>query len=132
MNAQDLINRTHTVSITVDEDDLAMAVGSGDLPVLATPRMAALMEEAAAALAAECLDDGITTVGTKLCIIHTAPTLVGATVYAEATLSATDGRTFSFAVRAYDNVGDIGAGTHDRVSVKSDRFLDKAASRAAQ
>ena len=132
MNAQDLINRTHTVCLTVDEDDLAMAVGSGDLPVLATPRMAALMEEAAAALAAQCLDDGITTVGTKLSITHTAPTLAGATVYAEATLTQTDGRTFSFAVRAYDTVGDIGAGTHDRVSVKSDRFLEKAASRAAQ
>lgn len=132
MNAQDLINRTHTVTITVDEEDLAMAVGSGDLPVLATPRMAALMEEAAAALAAQCLEDGITTVGTRLSISHTAPTLVGATVSAEATLKETDGRLFTFAVRAYDNVGDIGIGTHDRVSVKSDRFLEKAASRAAQ
>lgn len=125
-----LIGTTHTETIVVDEEDLAVAVGSGDLPVLATPRMAALMEQAAAALVAPHLDDGITTVGIELAITHSAPTLPGSRVSAEATLTAADGRRFAFAVRAYDTVGGIGAGSHTRVSVKSDRFLEKAAARA--
>lgn len=132
MDWNTLQNTSHTVSLTVDEEDLAVAVGSGDLPVLATPRMAALMEQAAAALLAPHLDEGITTVGTQLAITHTAPTLPGASVTAEATLTEADGRRFVFAVKAFDGVGLIGEGTHTRVSVKADRFLDKAAARAAQ
>lgn len=124
-----LIGTSHTETITVGETDLAAFVGSGDLPVLATPRMAALMEQAAAALVAPHLGDGITTVGISLNITHTAPTLTGATVSAKATLTATDGRRFSFDVTAFDDVGEIGAGTHERVSVKADRFLEKAAAR---
>ncbi|MBR5134580.1 MAG: dihydrolipoamide acyltransferase [Clostridia bacterium] len=124
-----LIGTSHTETIVVDERDLAVAVGSGDLPVLATPRMAALMEQAAAALVSPHLDEGITTVGISLNITHTAPTLPGATVSATATLTATDGRRFSFDVTAFDGVGEIGKGTHDRVSVKADRFLEKAAER---
>lgn len=132
MDWNTLLNTTATAALSVEEADLAMAVGSGDLPVLATPRMAALMEEAAAALIAPYLDEGITSVGVQLSITHTAPTLEGATVFAEATLRAADGRRFSFAVRAYDAVGEIGGGIHERVSVKADRFLEKAASRADQ
>lgn len=124
-----LIGTEHAVTITVEDTDLAMAVGSGDLPVLATPRMAALMEQAAAELLGRVLDDGITSVGTALAITHTAPTLVGATVTAKATVTAADGRVFSFDVCAFDNVGTIGEGTHTRVSVKADRFLEKAAAR---
>ncbi len=130
MDFEKYIGTTHAETITVDEEDLAMAIGSGDLPVLATPRMVALMEQAAAALAAQCLDEGITTVGIAVAVSHTAPTLVGATVTAEATLTATDGRRFAFDVKAYDSVGVIGEGTHERVSVKADRFLEKAAQRA--
>ena len=126
---ESLIGTTHAVTVTVTPSDFALAVGSGDLPVLATPRMAALMEQAAAALIAEVLGDGITSVGTQLSISHTAPTLGGAQVTAEATLTATDGRTFTFDVRAFDHVGTIGEGTHTRVSVKGDRFLEKAAVR---
>ncbi len=129
MDVQALCNTTHTVSLCVDEEDLAMSMGSGDLPVLATPRMVALMEEAAAALIAPCLDEGITSVGVGIAVTHTAPTLPGKTVYAEATLKESDGRRFSFAVRAYDDGGTVGAGTHERVSVKADRFLEKAATR---
>jgi len=124
-----LIGTTHAVTITVGDSDLAMHVGSGDLPVLATPRMAALMEQAAAELIADALGEGITSVGTQLSITHTAPTLPGASVTAEATLTATDGRTFTYTVRAFDAVGTVGEGTHTRVSVKADRFLEKAAVR---
>lgn len=126
-----LIGTTHAETLTVDEEDLAVAVGSGDLPVLATPRMAALMEQAAAALVAPHLDEDITTVGIELAITHSAPTLPGSTVTAEATLTETDGRHFTFAVRAYDSVGGIGSGSHTRVSVKATRFLEKAAQRTA-
>lgn len=129
MDFAKLINTTHTETITVDEEDLAMTVGSGDLPVLATPRMIALMEQAAAALIAPALDEGITSVGVSIAVSHTAPTLPGATVTAEATLLETDGRRFSFAVRAFDEVGTVGEGTHERVSVKADRFLQKAKER---
>lgn len=129
MDWETKIGATHAETIVVEEEDLAMVIGSGDLPVLATPRMAALMEQAAAALVGEYLDEGITTVGIALAISHTAPTLEGAKVTAEATLTAADGRRFAFDVKAYDNVGVIGEGTHERVSVKAERFLEKAALR---
>ncbi len=119
----------YTVTLTVGDGDLAQAVGSGDLPVFATPRMAALMEQAAAQLAAAYLDEGVTTVGVALNIAHTAPTLTGAVVSATAKLIETDGRRFAFEVSARDQAGEIGSGTHDRVSVKSARFLEKAAMR---
>ena len=65
MELSSILNTSHTVALCVDEEDLAMSVGSGDLPVLATPRMIALMEEAAAALIAPHLDEGITSVGVR-------------------------------------------------------------------
>ncbi|MBQ3069499.1 MAG: thioesterase family protein [Clostridia bacterium] len=132
MELQALVNTSHRESITVGTADLAVTVKSGDLPVLATPRMVALMEQAAAALLCPHLADGITTVGTALHIAHTAPTAAGRTVTAEATLVETDGRRFVFAVAAFDDAGEIGRGTHERVSVKSDRFLEKAAARGQE
>ncbi len=129
MEFTDLIGTCHSSRVTVDNTLLAQTVGSGDLPVYATPAMAALMENAAAALVAPCLAEGITTVGIALNTTHTAPTLPGATVTATAKLTATDGRHFSFEVIAADDRGEIGRGTHERVSVKADRFLEKAASR---
>lgn len=129
MDMTTLLNTTHRETITVGDADLAVNIKSGDLRVLATPRMVALMEQSAAALVAPHLDEGITTVGTALTIAHTAPTVEGRTVTAEATLLETDGRRFVFAVAAFDDAGEIGRGTHERVSVKSDRFMDKAAAR---
>lgn len=129
MELTELIGNTHTVSLTVGEQDLAIAVRSGDLPVLATPRMIALMEEAAAALVAPHLAEGITTVGTGMSTSHDAPSLVGAVVTAEATLLETDGRRFVFEVKAFEGDLLIGKGRHERFSVKADRFLEKAAQR---
>lgn len=129
MDIASILNTTHRETITVGDADLAVTVRSGDLPVLATPRMVALMEQAAAALVAPHLDTGITTVGTALSIAHTAPTVAGRTVTAEATLLETDGRRFVFAVTAFDDAGEVGRGTHERVSIKSDRFMEKAAAR---
>lgn len=110
----------------VTEDKLAVTVGSGDLRVFATPMVVALMENAAAELAQQGLEDGVTTVGIQISINHTSPTPIGALVWGKATLTETDGRTFKFDVEAYDKKGTISVGTHTRVSVKSEKFQKKA------
>lgn len=104
----------------------AEAVGSGMLPVFATPSMIALIEKAAAASVAPQLEPGMTTVGTRLDISHTAATPVGMTVRAETELTEIDGRRLVFTVRAFDQSGEIGAGTHERFMVNAERFLAKA------
>lgn len=111
---------------TVTREMLADAVGSGSLRVYATPMAAALCENAAAALAQEYVDDGCTTVGTKLCIEHTSPTPVGGHVRAKAQLTGIEGRKFCFALTVCDDTGEIMRGTHERVSVRSESFQKKA------
>ena len=114
-------------TVTVTENQLACTMGSGSLRVLATPAVVALMENAAAALAQEILDNEmLTTVGTMIAIEHTSPTPTGAEVTAEAKLISQDGRTFRFEVAAYDKKGEIAKGTHTRVSVKAEKFQAKA------
>lgn len=121
------MNRTMTKMLKIEEENLACAMGSGSLAVLATPAVVALMENAAAALADEVLgDEALTTVGTEIAIVHTSPTPLGAEISAEAELLENDGRTFRFAVRAWDKKGEIARGTHTRVSVKADKFQAKA------
>lgn len=115
-----------TKVMEVTEDKLAVTVGSGDLKVLATPMVVALMENAAAELAAQGLEEGITTVGTEISINHTSPTPAGALVWAKATLVESDGRNFKFEVEAYDKKNTVAKGTHSRVSVKADKFQIKA------
>ncbi len=119
-------------SIVVTEEQLADHVGSGSVAVFATPMVVALMEGAAAALAQEGLEDIYTTVGTQIAIKHTAATAAGVQVTAEAELTAVEGRCYRFAVRAWDNAGEIASGTHERVSVKAESFAAKAAARGAQ
>lgn len=101
----------------------AITVRSGSLPVYATPAMAALMEEAACTCAAPFLKGDETTVGISLSIRHTAASPVGMKVYAEARLTAADGKRLTFDLRAWDDVGEIGSGTHERVIVSSEAFL---------
>lgn len=114
-------------TIRVEETDLACAMGSGSLAVLATPAVVALMENAAAALAQELLgDDALTTVGTQISIEHTSPTPLGAQVTATAVLTKAEGRFFAFDVTAADAKGEIARGIHTRVSVKADKFQEKA------
>ena len=119
---------TYSVTIKVEEENLAVSMGSGSLCVLATPCVVALMENAAAALADKVLDnDELTTVGTMISIEHTSPTPLGAEVTATAVLKSVDGRMFNFEVFAEDKKGEIARGTHTRVSVKSEKFQMKAA-----
>lgn len=110
----------------VTEDMLAVNVGSGSLRVLATPTVVALMEEASTKLADTFLDEGLTTVGTMVEIQHISPSPIGAKIKVESKLISNDGRLFKFEVTAYDNAGMIANGTHNRVSVKSEKFQKKA------
>lgn len=109
-----------------EREDTAREVGSGDLLVYATPCMAALMEGAACEAIADALGEDQTTVGTSLSIEHTSATPVGLEVRAEAEVTAVDGKTITFSVRAFDEAGEIGHGTHTRVIVNSQKFLEKA------
>ncbi len=110
-----------------DEAHSARAVGSGLLPVLATPAMTALMEQAAAGALEEFLPEGWTSVGISLDVEHTSATPLGMGFRAEAEVTAVEGRKILFAVRAYDDAGEIGHGTHARFAVESEPFLAKAA-----
>ena len=110
-----------------DEAHSARAVGSGLLPVLATPAMTALMEQAAANALEEYLPKGWTSVGISLDIEHTSATPLGMGFRAEAEVTAVEGRKILFDVRAYDDAGEIGHGTHARFAVESEPFLAKAA-----
>lgn len=109
----------------VEREDTALEVGSGSLLVYATPCMVALMEGAACEAIAEALDESQTTVGTALNIEHIAATPVGMEVRAEAIVTEVSGKVITFEVNAYDESGPIGKGTHKRVIVNSQKFLDK-------
>ena len=123
------IGTVGTASVVVDESNLALTVGSGSLPVFATPMMAALMEEAACNAVAAFLADGETTVGTKLDITHDAATPMGLTVTATAEVTAVSGREISYHVTAEDGVGVIGSGVHKRFLVDAERFVNKTEKR---
>ena len=113
----------------VERADTALEVGSGSLLVYATPCMVALMEGAACEAIAEALSETQTTVGTALNIEHVSATPVGMEVRAEATVTEVDGKVITFEVNAYDEAGLIGKGTHKRVIINSQKFLDKAYSK---
>ena len=114
------------VGTTAEREDTAKEVGSGDLLVYATPCMVALMEGAACEAIAACMKDTETTVGTALNIEHTSATPVGLEVRAEAQVTAVEGKVITFQLQAFDETGLIGKGTHKRVIVNSQKFLDKA------
>ena len=110
----------------VDDRLTAQTAGSGTLPVFATPWMCALMEKAAWTAVAPGLDEGESTVGTKLSISHVSATPVGLKVWAESEVTLVDGKRIEFSVSAYDEKGLIGSGTHERFVVADQRFLAKA------
>lgn len=114
-----------TAETQVERSDTALEVGSGDLLVYATPCMVAMMEGAACAAIAPALKEGQTSVGTMLSIQHTAATPVGLEVRAEAEVTAVEGKKVIFRVTAFDEKGEIGHGTHERVLVTSQKFLEK-------
>ena len=105
----------------------AAAVGSGLLPVFGTPYMIGLMENAAQNALSVFLDEGQGSVGTHLDIKHTAPTPVGMKVFVEAEITAVseNGKMIDFALKAWDEKGPIGEGTHTRAIINNERFLAK-------
>ena len=119
----------NTVSEEVTEEKTARAMGSGSLPVYATPAMTCLMEKAATETVEALVPEGWTTVGISLHVAHTAATPVGLTVQAEAEVTAVEGRKIIFTVRAYDDQGEIGVGSHERFAVAKEKFLAKAAAK---
>lgn len=117
--------KEYTATMTVKKENTALVMGSGDLEVLATPCMAALMEQAAMCCAADLLEEGMTTVGTALQITHDKATAVGKTVSATAKLVKQEDRAFTFEVEAREGDTLIGKGTHQRFAVNKERFLAK-------
>lgn len=116
---------TGRASCIVTEADTAKAVGSGGVDVMSTPRLVALMENAAKDSVANCLEEGMTTVGTALNIQHMAATPVGMKCTAESKLIEIDRRRLVFELTAYDDVEVVGKGTHERFIVGSDKFVAK-------
>lgn len=135
-----------SVSAVVDDADTAVSAGSGDVPVLATPRLLALAEAAAVAAIAPHLPPGMTSVGTSASLEHRRASPVGVEVVVEAELTEVDGRRLMFSFIARESArhpggagtggagaGDgedlvVGAGTVERVLVDRAAFLARAAS----
>jgi predicted thioesterase len=115
-----------TVEVVVGQEDTAVALGSGDVPVLATPRVLALAERATVAAVASSLGPGQTTVGAHVELDHLRPSFVGARVRVEATLREVRGRRLTFDVRASEGGQAVAAGTVTRVLVARERFTPPA------
>jgi fluoroacetyl-CoA thioesterase len=107
---------------TVTDDMTAAAVGSGDVPVLATPVLLSLVERTAVQAVREHLPPGTTTVGASVALAHQAPTPVGQTVRTHVQLDQVDGRRLRFRFTVSDGVGEIATGTHVRVVVEREQF----------
>ena len=119
------IGEKNSVTMTVTENDTALAMKSGSLKVLATPRLVALVEEAAAELAEKFLPEDYTSVGTSLNVNHVAPTAINSTVRADVELIEIDGRKLTFKVTAVDDAKEIFNGIHERFIVNREKFLSK-------
>ena len=110
---------------TVVESNTAAAVGSGLVPVFATPYMIALMENSAVNAVNDRLEARQGTVGTHLNVSHEAATPIGMKVWAEALLTEVEGKRLVFEVTAYDEAGVIGRGSHERFIINTEKFLAK-------
>ena len=116
---------THTSELTVDEAVTAVKMGSGDMPVLATPAMMALMENAAMLAVADHLPDGCTTVGGHIASSHLKPSKLGETVTATATVTRVEGKKIEFEIKAYCGDVLLGEGSHLRFIVDKEKFMSR-------
>ena len=116
----------YTSTSTVTAENTAIALGSGDMEVLATPALVALMENAAILACESQLPEGYNTVGIAISVKHLAATPIGLTVTAKATLVEQDRKKLSFKIEAFDDAGKVGEATHDRFIIESAPFLAKA------
>jgi predicted thioesterase len=113
--------------LTVGDADSAIAMGSGDVAVLATPRVVALMEAAAVVAIEGALPIGFTSVGSRIEVDHLAPTAVGAEVVAHAVVTGVEGRSISFDVTVDEGSSTVAQGSHVRVVVERVRFVSRLA-----
>jgi fluoroacetyl-CoA thioesterase len=114
------------LELTVTDADTAQSLGSGDVPVLGTPRVLALAEAATVAATARQLPGGLTTVGTRAEVDHRAPTPVGRTVQVTATLAKVDGRKLTFEVTVTDGEAVVAEVRVERALLDRQRFIEKA------
>lgn len=112
--------------IQVEDCHLACNVGSGDVEVYATPMMIALMEEVSAKCLQQFLDEDMTSVGTCISSSHLVATPKGMKVKAESKIVAVNGRKIGFEIKAFDDAGLIGEGTHERFILNREKFHEKA------
>lgn len=117
--------------IVVTQELTAMNIGSGLLPVYATPMMIALIENTAAGSVLPFLEAGQGTVGTRVDVAHLSATPIGMRVRAETELTEVDRRRLVFTVRAWDEAGLIAEGTHERFIIDNEKFMRKAAAKQA-
>jgi predicted thioesterase len=115
-----------SVELVVTEDDTALTMRTGDVPLLATPRVVMMAEEASVMAIIGEIADGNTSVGYRVQLDHLAPTAIGGRVRAEATLESIEGRRLTFRVSVSDGHGLVAAGRITRVIVERARFLEKA------
>ena len=119
------IGLKHTSELTVTDAVTAMAIGSGDMPILATPMMMALMENAAMLAVKDELPEGSTTVGGHIESSHLKPSKVGDVVRATAEVTKVDGKKIEYKISAYSGDILLGEGTHLRFVVDKERFLHR-------
>lgn len=119
------IGKVYNCDVVVDKALTAIEMGSGDMPVYATPAMVALMEKAATLCVADDMEEGNTTVGISINTSHLKASAIGAVITAEAVLTEVDGRKLTFKVSAYDGEALIGEGVHERFIVNREKFLSK-------
>ena len=115
----------HTSQLTVTDAVTAIAMGSGDMPVLATPAMMALMENAAMLAVADHLPEGCITVGGQITSSHLKPSKLGDTVTATAVVTRIDGKKIEFKVEAHCGDMLLGEGTHLRFIVDKEKFMSR-------
>lgn len=119
------IGLKHTSELTVTEAVTAINMGSGDMPVLATPAMLALMENAAMLAVATKLPEGSTTVGGHIESSHLKPSKLGEKVSASAEVIKVEGKKIWFNIKAYSGVSLLGEGTHLRFVVDKVAFMSR-------
>lgn len=116
---------TYTSVLTLNMPNTALAMGSGDMPVLATPALVALMENAAMMACRPLCQEGETTVGSSIHVEHLKPSPLGAEIKAIATIVKHEGRCIDFTVEAHQGDVLVGTATHTRFIVSRERFLSK-------
>ena len=117
------IGQKHVSELTVTDAVTAMAIGSGDMPVLATPMMMALMENAAMLAVKDELPEGYTTVGGHIESSHLKPSKIGDVVRAEAEVTKVDGKKIEFRVSAWSGSTLLGEGSHLRFIIDREKFM---------